>query len=279
MNEATGFCNGECPNGPADRRRNLREKESVGDVKNNTWWFSFDNQDNKTTYGLPFIPGRFNLDNMSISLNATHPYSGLKEYDVHSLFGHSEEKMTYEFLTDQDISPLKDKRIFLLSRSTFAGSGQYTSHWLGDNHRTLDDMVHSISGVMNFNMFGIPVVGPDTCGFLGDAGQDELCARWVQLATFFPYARQHRDKYGAPNEIWKMPEPWKSMAKNALYDRLQYMRHLYTCIYEAHAEGGTCFDPLFFYYPELDDAYNDIEHTFIVAGTFKVSPVLAANTT
>jgi alpha-glucosidase (family GH31 glycosyl hydrolase) len=63
---------------------------------------------------------------------------------------------------------LKDKRTFLLSRSTFAGSGQYVQHWLGDNHRNWDNMKWSIAGVMNFNMFGIPMVGPDTCGFFED---------------------------------------------------------------------------------------------------------------
>lgn len=69
-------------------------------------------------------------------------------------------------MTDDKISPLADKRTFLLSRSTFAGSGAYVQHWLGDNHRTYADMKASIAGVMNMNMFGIPMVGPDTCGFL-----------------------------------------------------------------------------------------------------------------
>lgn len=71
-----------------------------------------------------------------------------------------------------------------------------------------------------------------------------------------------------------MPEPYKTWAKNALFDRLQYVRHMYTCLFEASTEGGTCFDPLFYYYPELDEAFNNIESTIIVAGTFKVSPVL-----
>jgi alpha-glucosidase (family GH31 glycosyl hydrolase) len=45
-------------------------------------------------------------------------------------------------------------------------------------------MKWSIAGVMNFNMFGIPMVGPETCGFyeddsLPEAEQRELCARWI----------------------------------------------------------------------------------------------------
>lgn len=136
---------------------------------------------------------------MSLSLNATHPSDEkINEYNAHSLFGHSEGKMTYEVLKNETTTPsaLKDKRIFLLSRSTFSGSGQYVNHWLGDNHRTWLDMKTSIAGVMNMQMFGIPIVGPDTCGFFGEPDQDELCARWVQLAQFYPFARQHRDKFG-----------------------------------------------------------------------------------
>jgi alpha-glucosidase (family GH31 glycosyl hydrolase) len=129
------------------------------------WWTSY-SQDEESTFKLPFIPGsKYNLDNMTLSLNATHPDSGLSEYDLHSLFGHIEAMRTYEIFTDVTKSPLADKRTFFLSRSTFAGSGQYTQHWLGDNHRTWEDMKASIAGVMNMNMFGVPMVGPDTCGF------------------------------------------------------------------------------------------------------------------
>jgi len=105
-----------------------------------------------------------------MSLNATHPSNNLSQYDTHSLFGHVEGKVTREILLNQTSTPLKDKRTFLLSRSTFAGSGKYVQHWLGDNHRTWEHMRSSIAGVMNFNMFGIPMVGPDTCGFFGASG-------------------------------------------------------------------------------------------------------------
>jgi len=81
--------------------------------------------------------------------------------------GHIEGKATKEVLSDPKVSPLADKRTLLLSRSTFAGSGAFVQHWLGNNHRTWDDMKNSISGIMNFNMFGIPMVGPDVCGYYG----------------------------------------------------------------------------------------------------------------
>lgn len=75
----------------------------------------------------------------------------------------------------KSLDSTSDKRPFVMSRSTFASTGRYAFHWIGNNHRTFEDMKHSISGVMNFNMFGIPMTGPDVCGFYNDspANSDE----------------------------------------------------------------------------------------------------------
>jgi len=42
---------------------------------------------------------------------------------------------------------IRNKRPFILTRSSFAGSGQFTAHWTGDNHATYDDLYSSIPGM------------------------------------------------------------------------------------------------------------------------------------
>jgi len=52
------------------------------------------------------------------------------------------------------LQTIRKKRPFVLSRSTFAGSGQFTAHWTGDNQATFDDMYFSIPGLLNMkNIF------------------------------------------------------------------------------------------------------------------------------
>ena len=53
---------------------------------------------------------------------------------------------------------------------------------------------------------------------------------------------------------------------------------MYTCLYESSISGETCFDPLFFHYPQTDDTFDEqaISSSIIAANALKVSPVLEA---
>jgi alpha-glucosidase len=117
-----------------------------------------------------------------LATNATHA-GGYAELDVHNLWGMMEEKATHKAV--QEVLP--GKRPFLISRSTFPSSGNWSGHWvsvysfkssprlffypsltdefllqLGDNFSQWRYMYFSIQGILQFQLFQIPFVGADT---------------------------------------------------------------------------------------------------------------------
>ena len=153
-----------------------------------------------------------------MSTNATHA-NGLVELDVHNMWGLMEEKATHRALLD--IHP--GKRPFMISRSTFPSSGKWTGHWLGDNISKWQYMYLSIQGVLQFQLYQIPFVGADTCGFQGNT-DEELCNRWMQLSAFLPFYRNHNVRSALSQE----PYRWDSVANasrtaiSARYSLLPY---------------------------------------------------------
>ncbi|CAA7262383.1 unnamed protein product [Cyclocybe aegerita] len=100
------------------------------------------------------------LSTHALATNATHA-QGQAELDVHNLWGLMEQKATHLVL--QEIIP--KQRPFIISRSTFPSSGRWTGHWLGDNFSLWSYLRYSIAGILQFQIFQIPFVGADTCGF------------------------------------------------------------------------------------------------------------------
>src|SRR4051812_35979822 len=96
-----------------------------------------------------------------------------------------------------------NKRVFLLTRSGFAGSQHYAAAiWSGDIGARWADMKTQISAGINFSMSGIPYWTTDIGGFAVEKRFEHPSAtdleewkeqntRWYQFGTFCPLFRVH----------------------------------------------------------------------------------------
>jgi alpha-glucosidase/lysosomal alpha-glucosidase len=132
-------------------------------------------------------------------------------------------------------------------------------------------MYYSIPAMLSFQIFGIPFVGADICGFNGETNE-ELCARWMALGAFYPFARNHNTLGATPQE----PYLWESVAKvSRKYLQIRYdlLPYWYTLFYESSRSGKTVVRPLFYEFPNDETTYT-IDTQFMIGNSLLISPVL-----
>uniref|UniRef100_H0V6I4 Sucrase-isomaltase, intestinal n=1 Tax=Cavia porcellus TaxID=10141 RepID=H0V6I4_CAVPO len=193
-----------------------------------------------------------------------------KHYDVHSLYGYS-----MAIATEKAVQKVfSNKRSFILTRSTFAGSGRHAAHWLGDNTASWEQMEWSISGMLEFGLFGMPLVGADICGFVADT-TEELCRRWMQLGAFYPFSRNHNaDGYQHQDPaFFGQDSLLVKTSRHYLTIRYTLLPFLYTLFYRAHRFGETVARPFLLEFYE--DTNSWIEDTqFLWGPALLITPVL-----
>ncbi|KAJ2742533.1 hypothetical protein GGI20_004418 [Coemansia sp. BCRC 34301] len=267
MNEAASFCTGSCGSG--------RQADTVPVLP---WTLDtapphrpLDTSNRHLVPPYAIHNRETELSDKAIETTARHA-NGVSEYHVHNLYGHMESKATRDFL----VSYRPSQRPFILSRSTFAGSGALVSHWTGDNSATWKDLHISIASVFDFGIFGIPMVGADICGFFGNT-TEELCARWIQVGAFYPFSRVHNAIGLAPQELYRWPAVAEA-GRRALGVRYTLLPYFYTNYQRSVENGWPVVRPLVFEFSHIP-AVADNDRQLLVGSSILVSPVIAEGAT
>ena len=156
---------------------------------------------------------------------------------------------------------LNEPRVFLLTRSGFAGEQRFsTATWSGDIGTRWEDMRAQMTAGLNYSISGLPFWGMDQGGFCvenrymaaqqvfdntGVENEDlkewrELQTRWNQFGTFIPLFRSHGQ--WPLREIWNIaPDNHPAYQSFVYYDKLRYrlMPYLYSMAGWAHFKDYT----------------------------------------
>ncbi len=190
--------------------------------------------------------------------------------------------MTVGGIYDHQRSVTSDKRVFILTRSAFAGQQRYGANtWSGDVTASWDALRNQISAGLNFSLSNIPYWNSDIGGFflsrfrkkLDDAGYRELYARWIQFGTFCPMMRSHGAD--APREIYqfgkKGDKVYDAIEKfiNVRYSLLPY---IYSTSWDVTTNQSSMMRALMMDFPKDKQAL-DINDQYMFGKSILVCPV------
>jgi alpha-D-xyloside xylohydrolase len=169
------------------------------------------------------------------------------------------------------------KRVFILSRSAFAGSQRNAAAaWSGDVNADWESLRRQIPAGLNFSLSGIPYWTTDIGGFIlghpDDPAYRELFVRWFEYGAFCPIFRVHGTRAPDVNELWS----YGAQAQEILtrYDSLRYrlLPYIYSLAWQVTRNGYTVMRPLVMDYRQ-DDTARNIGDQFMFGPALLVAPV------
>ena len=218
-------------------------------------------------FKISYLPGY--TDNLNVLTNRTLNMNGFTYgnnilYNNKPLLSVYQSKLSYNYLKN------KNQRPFVLSRSNCFGTGKYSFHWLGDNFSENKYIEYSISGIFNYNIFGIPFTGADICGFTGDSNGN-LCTRWYNIGAFYPFSRNHNSRKAIDQNPWSFGKATEKIIKKDIKYRYSLIRYFYSQLFLISLnEKGSFFKPVMFEYPNDIYSYEDIESKIMIGEAFLI---------
>ena len=153
-----------------------------------------------------------------------------------------------------------EKRVFIMTRSSYAGQQHYGSNmWSGDVNSSWDMLRKQVPAGLSYSLTGNPNFNTDIGGFFcgsyntrggGSAPRNpqfqELYVRWMQYGLFCPVFRSHGAD--APREIWqfgKKGEPVYDAIEKQIRLRYRLIPYLYSTAWQVTSNNDSYMRPLF----------------------------------
>ena len=182
----------------------------------------------------------------------------------------------------------RGKRIFIMTRSSFAGQQHYGSNmWSGDVASSWDMLRKQVPAGLSFTLTGNPNFNTDIGGFFcgsyntqGPASApknpqfQELYVRWMQYGLFCPVFRSHGAD--APREIWqfgKKGEPVYDAIEQTIRLRYRLIPYLYSTAWQVTSNNGSYLRPLFSDFATDRNVW-DMTDEFMFGNSILAAPVL-----
>ena len=198
------------------------------------------------------------------------------------------EKQRAEYSLTPHPSPLTPKRVFIMTRSSYAGQQHYGSNmWSGDVNSSWDMLRKQVPAGLSFSLTGNPNFNTDIGGFfcnayntMGPASApknpqfQELYVRWMQYGLFCPVFRSHGAD--APREIWQFGqkgEPVYDAIEQMIRLRYRLLPYLYSTAWQVTSNNDSYLRPLFSDFAS-DKRVWDMADEFMFGRSILAAPIL-----
>ena len=185
-------------------------------------------------------------------------------------------------------SPKPEKRVFIMTRSAFAGQQHYGSGmWSGDVASSWDMLRKQVPAGLSYSLTGCPNFNTDIGGFFcgsyntrgsGSAPRNpqfqELYVRWMQYGLFCPVFRSHGAD--APREIWQFGqkgEPVYDAIEKQIRLRYRLIPYLYSTAWQVTSNNESYLRPLFSDFAQDRQTWNTADE-FLFGRSILAAPIL-----
>jgi alpha-D-xyloside xylohydrolase len=193
--------------------------------------------------------------------------------------------MTVGGVYDHQRETTSDKRVFILTRSAFAGQQRYAANtWSGDVNSSWESLRNQIPAGLNFSLTGNPNFNSDIGGFFAGVYKrnggpqnkmfQELYVRWLQYGTFTPMMRSHGTD--VPREIYqfgKKGDVVYDIIEKFINLRYSMLPYIYSVSWDVSKNNSSFLRALAMDFSS-DKKTWDINNEYLFGKSFLVAPIL-----